>query len=142
MLLLLLQVILTLLAFKCLYPEHMHLTRGNHEAKSMNTIYGFNGEVKAKFNQTMVEVFRETFCWLPLGFVLNNRVLVVHGGCACWCGARARGPALSLVRCHTSRHRAARHPPPLPHLCHQHRHPRAPPPPRAQSARQQGLEPG
>lgn len=34
------EVILTLLAFKCLYPQGMHLTRGNHEAKSMNTIYG------------------------------------------------------------------------------------------------------
>lgn len=34
------EIILTLLAFKCLYPSHMHLTRGNHEAKSMNTIYG------------------------------------------------------------------------------------------------------
>lgn len=34
------EIILTLLAFKCLYPHHMHLTRGNHEAKSMNTIYG------------------------------------------------------------------------------------------------------
>ncbi len=27
------EVILTLLAFKCLYPDHMHLTRGNHESK-------------------------------------------------------------------------------------------------------------
>lgn len=34
------EVILTLLAFKCAYPAHLHLTRGNHEAKSMNTIYG------------------------------------------------------------------------------------------------------
>ena len=41
-----LEVILTLLAFKCLYPGAMHLTRGNHESKSMNTIYGFFGEVR------------------------------------------------------------------------------------------------
>lgn len=38
---------MTLLAFKCLYPNGMHLTRGNHEAKSMNTIYGFNGEASS-----------------------------------------------------------------------------------------------
>lgn len=38
------QVILTLLAFKVLYPGHFHLTRGNHESKSMNKIYGFEGE--------------------------------------------------------------------------------------------------
>ncbi|GAB4818900.1 hypothetical protein N2152v2_005946 [Parachlorella kessleri] len=75
-----LEIIMTLLAFKCLYPDHMHLTRGNHESKSMNVIYGFYGEVRAKYNSTMVEVFRETFCWLPLGYVLNHKVLVMHGG--------------------------------------------------------------
>ena len=28
----------------------------------------------------MADIFKETFCWLPLGHVLNKRVLVVHGG--------------------------------------------------------------
>lgn len=101
------EVILTLLAWKVLAPASMHLTRGNHEAKSMNTIYGFYGEVRAKYSAAMVEVFRETFNWLPLGFVLcgagaggggdggaadgssgdsgsggssGARVMVVHGG--------------------------------------------------------------
>jgi serine/threonine-protein phosphatase 5 len=58
----------------------MHLARGNHESKNMNKIYGFEGEVKAKYSSVMAEVFRETFCWLPLAHVLNCRVLVVHGG--------------------------------------------------------------
>lgn len=39
--------ILTLLAFKCCYPGAVHLTRGNHEAKSMNTIYGGEGAAGA-----------------------------------------------------------------------------------------------
>ncbi|KAJ9522034.1 hypothetical protein QJQ45_005077 [Haematococcus lacustris] len=75
-----LEVILSLMAYKVLYPDSMHLTRGNHESKSMNKIYGFEGEVKAKYNSTMAEVFRETFCWMPLAYVLNGKVLVVHGG--------------------------------------------------------------
>ncbi len=37
-------------------------------------------QVRAKYNSTLVDVFRETFCWLPLGYVLNSKVLVVHGG--------------------------------------------------------------
>ena len=39
------ECILTLFAFKLLYPEGIHLARGNHESKSMNLIYGFDGEV-------------------------------------------------------------------------------------------------
>lgn len=74
------EVILSLLAFKCLYPNAMHLTRGNHESKSMNMIYGFFGEVKAKYDQMLVELFRETFCAFPLGYVLGSKVLVLHGG--------------------------------------------------------------
>lgn len=30
------EVVLTLLALKCLLPDHFHLTRGNHESKTMN----------------------------------------------------------------------------------------------------------
>jgi hypothetical protein len=32
------EVILALLSFKVLYPDHMHLTRGNHETKNMNKV--------------------------------------------------------------------------------------------------------
>ncbi|GLC60870.1 hypothetical protein PLESTB_001685400 [Pleodorina starrii] len=74
------EVIFALLAFKLLHPEHMHLTRGNHESKSMNKVYGFDGEVKAKYNGSMVDCFRELFCALPLAYCLNGRVLVLHGG--------------------------------------------------------------
>lgn len=39
------EVILSLMAFKVLYPQHMHLARGNHESQGMNKLYGFEGEV-------------------------------------------------------------------------------------------------
>lgn len=58
----------------------LHLARGNHESKSMNKIYGFDGEVKAKFNDIMASLFAEVFCCLPLAHVLNEKVFVVHGG--------------------------------------------------------------
>lgn len=52
------EVIVTLMAWKVLEPSCMHLTRGNHEALSLNKIYGFEGEVKAKYNAKLMDVFR------------------------------------------------------------------------------------
>lgn len=46
----------------------------------MNKMYGFEGEVKTKLNGTFVELFAEVFCCLPLAYVLNEKVFVVHGG--------------------------------------------------------------
>ncbi|XP_060958141.1 serine/threonine-protein phosphatase 5 isoform X3 [Cannabis sativa] len=75
-----LEVILTLFAFKCMSPSAMYLARGNHESKSMNKIYGFEGEVRSKLNETFVELFAEVFCCLPLAHVINQKVFIVHGG--------------------------------------------------------------
>ena len=96
------EVIFTLFALKCLYPTGaeacftiacscadcmrrgpsagLHMTRGNHETRAMNSIYGFEGEVRAKYNDTMAKLFAEVFRCLPLGAVLAEKVFVVHGG--------------------------------------------------------------
>uniref|UniRef100_A0A7S0RRJ4 Serine/threonine-protein phosphatase 5 n=1 Tax=Pyramimonas obovata TaxID=1411642 RepID=A0A7S0RRJ4_9CHLO len=74
------EVIFTLFAIKTWCPTAIYLTRGNHESKNMNKIYGFEGEVKSKYNEPMVDLFTEVFCALPLCAVLNRRVFVVHGG--------------------------------------------------------------
>lgn len=75
-----LEVILTLLAFKILDPSSIYLTRGNHESKHLNRMYGFEGEVKAKLNGEIYDLFQEVFNWLPLCYVLNKKVMIVHGG--------------------------------------------------------------
>jgi serine/threonine-protein phosphatase 5 len=43
------EVIMLVLAMKVTFPQFVHISRGNHEAKSMNKVYGFEGEVKAKY---------------------------------------------------------------------------------------------
>ena len=75
-----LEVVLLLFTFKCIYPDHLHLTRGNHESLNMNKIYGFEGEVKAKYSSQMFQLFTEVFHCLPLSYVLAKKVIVLHGG--------------------------------------------------------------
>ena len=74
------EVILALFAYKWLYPKSLYLTRGNHETDDMNKVYGFEGEVKAKYSETMFDLFSETFSTLPLAHLINQKILVVHGG--------------------------------------------------------------
>eukprot|EP01112_Ceratiomyxa_fruticulosa_P014721 TRINITY_DN4240_c0_g3_i1.p1 TRINITY_DN4240_c0_g3~~TRINITY_DN4240_c0_g3_i1.p1 ORF type:complete len:963 (-),score=237.71 TRINITY_DN4240_c0_g3_i1:64-2829(-) len=74
------EVIMTLLVFKILYPRHFFLARGNHESKNMNMMYGFEGEVKAKYNEKVYHMFSEIFCLLPLAHLISGKILVVHGG--------------------------------------------------------------
>lgn len=74
------EVILTFLMFKLSDPDCIYLTRGNHETKNMNKIYGFEGEVKAKYDDKIFQLFLEVFEWLPLAAVVEGRVFVTHGG--------------------------------------------------------------
>ena len=90
------EVILTLMAWKVLEPSCVHLTRGNHEAMSLNKIYGFEGEVKAKYNQKLMDVFRCAAC-LPTCLLFSEPAIqalsahchclvtrcVIRGGRAC-----------------------------------------------------------
>ena len=46
----------------------------------MNSLYGFEGEVRAKYDERTVKLFAEVFRCLPLGAVLADKVFVVHGG--------------------------------------------------------------
>ncbi|GIY22287.1 hypothetical protein CDAR_374931 [Caerostris darwini] len=43
------ECIFTLFGFKLLYPNHFFMSRGNHESQTMNQMYGFEGEVRAKY---------------------------------------------------------------------------------------------
>lgn len=74
------EIILMFFCFKLCFPAHFHMTRGNHESRTMNQIYGFEGEVKAKADHTAFELFSEAFNWLPLAMIIQHKILVVHGG--------------------------------------------------------------
>ncbi|TPX39726.1 hypothetical protein SeMB42_g05524 [Synchytrium endobioticum] len=74
------ECIITLLAFKVLYPNSFFLSRGNHETDDMNKVYGFEGEVKQKYSDVMMKLFSEIFNAIPLGNLVGGKILVVHGG--------------------------------------------------------------
>ncbi|OXB71678.1 UNVERIFIED_CONTAM: hypothetical protein H355_016804 [Colinus virginianus] len=74
------ECILLLYAAKLAYPQHFHLTRGNHETVELNKLYGFKGEMIHKYDERLYNLFSESFRLLPLAFVLNSSVFVVHGG--------------------------------------------------------------
>ncbi|KAK0088617.1 hypothetical protein PV325_011310 [Microctonus aethiopoides] len=74
------ECIFTLFGFKLLFPNNFFMSRGNHESAVMNHMYGFDGEVKAKYTAEMAQLFTEVYNWLPLAHCLNGRVLVMHGG--------------------------------------------------------------
>lgn len=55
------EVIITLLAWKVCYPKHFFMSRGNHETKQLNKLYGFYGEVMHKYDSRTYELFNELF---------------------------------------------------------------------------------
>lgn len=71
---------LALFLAKALFPTKFFITRGNHETEALNKCYGFKGEVLNKYDDKIYTLFCESFCYLPLGYVINKKVLVVHGG--------------------------------------------------------------
>ena len=74
------EVIMLILAMKATFPDYVHISRGNHETKSMNKVYGFEGEVRAKYTELCFDLFLEVFNYLPLAHVIDNKVFICHGG--------------------------------------------------------------
>lgn len=74
------EVVMTVMAWKLCDPLCMNLLRGNHESLNMNRMYGFEGEIKYKYDEKTMELFSEVFNVLPLCAVIADKVFVVHGG--------------------------------------------------------------
>lgn len=51
-----------MVACKLAYPNHMHITRGNHETCEMNAMYGFKGEMLHKYDERLYQIFSEVSC--------------------------------------------------------------------------------
>lgn len=74
------EVAITLLTLRLMYPTGLYLTRGNHESQSCNAMYGFEGEVCHKYDPEIMSYFADVFNLLPLATCIESKVFVVHGG--------------------------------------------------------------
>jgi serine/threonine-protein phosphatase PP1 catalytic subunit len=84
-----LKCIILLFYFKILYPERVHIIRGNHECNITSKIYGFYDEIKKKISEQNNAILLhnkicEIFSHIPIICILQNeknlyRICGVHG---------------------------------------------------------------
>jgi serine/threonine-protein phosphatase 5 len=74
------EIVLILFALKVLYPNYVHLNRGNHEAREIASRDGFEKEVTIKWDYDIFECFIDVFATLPLAAIIDKKVFVVHAG--------------------------------------------------------------
>ncbi|KAF0745754.1 hypothetical protein Ae201684_000202 [Aphanomyces euteiches] len=68
-----------LMAYQSLFPQAVHINRGNHEDPMLNRLYTFHREVLIKYDHEVDAAFNRWFTRLPLCYVVNHDVFVVHG---------------------------------------------------------------
>ncbi|KAG8508848.1 Serine/threonine-protein phosphatase with EF-hands 1, partial [Galemys pyrenaicus] len=77
------EILMILFVSFLVYPNDLHLNRGNHEDFMMNLRYGFTKEILHKYKihgKKILQVLEDVYTWLPIGTIIDNEILVIHGG--------------------------------------------------------------
>lgn len=81
-----LEVVTLLFALHVLYPQQVYLVRGNHEFRDMSENMGELGflhhcqQRMRKRWRLVFEAIHSAFDWLPIGALVGDKALVIHGG--------------------------------------------------------------
>ncbi|XP_048191450.1 serine/threonine-protein phosphatase with EF-hands 1 [Perognathus longimembris pacificus] len=77
------EILMLLFVSFLVYPNDIHLNRGNHEDFMMNLRYGFTQEVLYKYKlhgKQILKVLEDVYTWLPIGTIIDDEILIIHGG--------------------------------------------------------------
>jgi serine/threonine-protein phosphatase with EF-hand domain len=74
------EVLVLLMCLYCAYPGCVNLNRGNHEDYAVCCVYGFQAECTAKYDDIYFGMFCELFNYLPVCSIVNDDILIIHGG--------------------------------------------------------------
>ena len=70
-----------LMLYKIKFPDSFWLLRGNHECRQITLTYGFLDEICKKYgNPNPWGLFMDLFDYLPLGAIVDDEILCIHGG--------------------------------------------------------------
>lgn len=74
-------ILIFLFLLKILHPESIFFIRGNHEFNSLTSTMGFFNEIIDKYEDpSMYNSFLNLFSFIPLGALINEKILCIHGG--------------------------------------------------------------
>ncbi|OHS97911.1 Ser/Thr protein phosphatase [Tritrichomonas foetus] len=66
---------------KVLFPDHVHIIRGNHEFSFLCTQGGFSQQLTDVYNDTpLLPNFIHAFSLMPLSAIIDDKIFCVHGG--------------------------------------------------------------
>ena len=78
------ETLILLCCWKLALPGQVFLLRGNHESATCSIMYGFKGELEAKYGKSAYKpaysACKKMFAALPLAALVNRCSLVLHGG--------------------------------------------------------------
>ncbi|GMR56881.1 hypothetical protein PMAYCL1PPCAC_27076, partial [Pristionchus mayeri] len=79
-----LEVLMMLFCLKIQCPKSFFLLRGNHEARAINRVYGFQQELQERFDKSdaheLFTKFNELFSHMPIACLVGQSILCMHGG--------------------------------------------------------------